>query len=121
MSAVFRYRTEGTTQTVSSNEAKQHWGAIIRAASNGEDVVVESHGKPRAAVISIERLEKLHELETKERREVAVRKLREIEARYDGRNDDLTEEQVEEIAVREGREINRAVAERLRARSRQST
>lgn len=84
-------------------------------------VVVESHGKPQAAVISFTRFEKLRELEEKERRAWALDRLREIEARYDGRNDDLTEEEVEALAVRAGREINRAVAERYLARLNKSS
>lgn len=69
-------------------------------------VVVESHGKPQAAVISFERFEKLQGLKKQVERDRAMRWLREFEAKYGGRNDDLTEEQIEEIAVRAGREIN---------------
>lgn len=109
-------------KTMSSNEVKQRWGSVMSTVKVPDDaVVVESHGKPQAAVISFARFEKLRELEKEERREQALLRLREIEARYDGRNDDLTEEQIEEIAVRAGREINRAVAERHRARLKQSS
>lgn len=102
-------------KTMSSNEAKQRWGSVMSTVKVPEDaVVVESHGKPKAAVISFERFEKLRELEKQAERERALRWLREFEAAYDGRNDDLTEEQIEELAVRAGREINRAAAERQR-------
>lgn len=111
---------EPRTRTISSNEAKQRWGAMMKAASEGEDVIVESHGKPKAVVISPEAFEELREARERHRREEAMRLLREIEASYDGRNDDLTEDEIEEIAVRAGREINRAVAERLIERSRQA-
>jgi prevent-host-death family protein len=107
-------------RTISSNEAKQHWGAMMKAASSGEAVIVESHGKPRAVVISPEAFEELRQARERQRREEAMRLLREIEASYDGRNDDLTAEQVEELAVREGREINRALAKRLREQPRRT-
>jgi prevent-host-death family protein len=120
MSAVPSNRTEQKTRTMSSNEAKQRWGAMIKAASEGEAVIVESHGKPKAVVISPEAFEELRQARERQRRDEAMRLLREIEANYDGRNDDLTEAEVGEIAVRASGEINRAVAERLIDRSRQA-
>jgi PHD/YefM family antitoxin component YafN of YafNO toxin-antitoxin module len=105
-------------KTMSSNEVKQQWGSVKSTVKVTEDaVVVESHGKPQPAVISFKRFQKLRELEKVEHREGVLRRLREIEARYDGRSDDLTEEQIEELAVRAGREINRVVAERRRKRT----
>ncbi len=102
-------------KTMSSNEVKQRWGSVMRTVDVPDDaIIVESHGKPRAAVISFERFQKLREFEKREQRERALRTLKEIEVRYDGRNDDLTEEKIEELAVRAGREINRAAAERQR-------
>lgn len=100
-------------KTMSSNEAKQRWGAVMSTVDEPNDaVIVESHGKPRAAVISFERFEKLRELEKKEQRERAMRTLREIEARYDGRNDDLTDEEIEALADRFSREfVDELVAE----------
>lgn len=108
-----------TTRTMSSNEAKQNWGSVLSTASSDPDgvVIVESHGKPKAAVISIERFEKLRELEQQEKRAKGLEQLRRIQESYDGRNDDLSEEEINDLAVRAGREINRAVAERHRRRT----
>jgi prevent-host-death family protein len=104
------------TRTMSSNEAKQNWGQVMAIADEpGTVIVVESHGKPRVAVIPIEDLETFRRLQQAARREEALRTLREIEAAYDGRNDDLTEDEITDLAVRAGREINRAVGERLAA------
>lgn len=98
-------------KTMSSNEAKQNWGSVMSTVEVPEDaVVVESHGKPKAAVISFERFEKLRELEKKDQRERALRRLREFEASYDGRNDDLSEEEIEELAERFSREFYRDLA-----------
>jgi prevent-host-death family protein len=106
-----------TTRTMSSNEAKQNWGQVMAIADEpGAAIVVESHGKPRVAVIPIEDLENYRKLQKAARREEGLRALREYQAAYDGRNDDLTEDEIMELAVRAGREINRAVGERLVAR-----
>lgn len=100
--------------TISSTAARQDWDAMISAASNGDNVIIEVGGKPKAVVISPETYAELQQARKQQRREQAMQMLREIEARYDGRNDDLTEAEIEEIAVRAGREINRAVADRAR-------
>ncbi len=105
MSALRRTESEGKTRTVSSNEAKQHWGAMMKAASEGEAVIVESHGTPKAVVISPEAFEELREARERARREEAIAWLREYEASYDGRNDDLTDEEIEELANRAAHEI----------------
>jgi prevent-host-death family protein len=112
-------RTPPNVKTLSSNEAKQRWGSVISAVSDhGERVVVESHGKPKVAVVSVHDLERLEALDERERRDEALTWLREFEKRQAERNADLTEEEVERIAVEVGREINRTVAERWRQRVR---
>lgn len=103
------------TKTVSSNEAKQKWGAMISAASNGDDVIVEVHGKPRTVMISFEDYQQVQELREKQRRAELLKRFDALQRRLEGKNRDLSEEQVEEIAIRAGREINAAVAERRRA------
>lgn len=105
-----------TTRTMSSNEAKQNWGQVMAIADEpGAAIVVESHGKPRVAIIPVDDLEAFRKLQREARREEGLRMLREIQAAYDGRNDDLTEDEVNDLAVRAGREINQAVAERRAA------
>ncbi len=107
-------------RTVSVDDMKHNWDALVEAVTEGEDVIVESHGKPKAVVISPEAFEELRQARERQRREKALQLLHEIEASYDGRNDDLSDEQIDEIAVRAGRDINRAVAERLTERSREA-
>jgi prevent-host-death family protein len=95
-----------TLKTMSSNEAKQNWGAVMKTAREADGtVVVESHGKPQVAVISFERYQELRALEARAEQEADLRWLREFEASYDGRNDDLTVEQIEELADRFSREF----------------
>lgn len=108
-------------KTMSSNDAKQHWGSVMNAASSPDDaVIVESHGKPKVAVISYDRFEKLQELEEQARRAWALEQLRQLEEQFRDRNNDLTDEQIEELAVKVGREINQAVYERWLAESKAS-
>lgn len=91
-------------KTVSSNDAKQHWGAMMSGISSPDDaVIVESHGKPNVAVISYTRLERMLELGA--RRAWVLGKLRELEECIGDRNRDLTHEQVEELADRFSREF----------------
>jgi prevent-host-death family protein len=105
MTSVSPNRKSPRVHTVSANEAKQRWGAMMTSVNEGDRVIVESHGKPKVAVISVEDLQRLEALEERERREGALRWLQDFEAGYDGRNDDLTEAQIEELADRAAHEI----------------
>jgi len=98
---------------MSSNDAKQHWGSVMSLANSPDDaVIVESHGKPKVAVISYDRFEKLQELEQQARRAWALEQLRQLEERIGDRNKDLTDEQIEDLADRFSREfVNDLVVE----------
>jgi prevent-host-death family protein len=105
------------TRTISSNEAKQRWGAVISAVSEqGDEVIVESHGKPKVAVISYEEFERFKELREQQRREEAVRRIRALENKAADSSVPLTEDEIEKLSVSVGREINVAVAEKHRLR-----
>jgi len=104
-----------TIRTMSSNEAKQNWGQVMAVANEpGTTIVIESHGKPRVAVISYDELTAYRAFRTEQRRQEGLRVLREIEAAYDGRNDDLTEEQITDLAVQATREVHEELAEERR-------
>jgi prevent-host-death family protein len=63
--------------SVSVSELKDHLSATLnRAAFGGERIIIESRGKPKVAVISIEDLEWLEDLED-------ARALQEARAEYD--------------------------------------
>lgn len=95
-----RKATELKTRTVSSNEAKQHWGSMMDAASSGETVIVQSHGKPKTVMISFEEYQEVEKLREKQRRAEALEGLRRLQAAQRERNKDLTPEQAEELANR---------------------
>lgn len=101
------------TRTISSNEAKQRWGSLINAVvENGDEVIVESYGKPKVAVIPYEEFLEYHEDRVRRRRKEALARLRELEKQQTDRNTDLTEEEIERIAIQVGREINERVNQR---------
>lgn len=100
------------TMTVSSNEAKQRWGLMINAASNGDDVIVEVHGKPKTVMISFGEYQQVQEMREQQRRVEAVERLKALQRRQAERNKDLSEEEVHELADRFSKEfINDLVAE----------
>jgi prevent-host-death family protein len=93
-------------KTMSANEAKQNWGALMRAAREDDGiVVVESHGKPQVVVVSYDEYEAFRDFKEAQRRKELLRRLDAFEARWGGRNTDLTEEQIEELANRFSREF----------------
>lgn len=88
-------------KTLSSNEVKQRWGAVMGSVSKGEDeIIVESHGKPKVAVISYNEFEAFQDFRKKQRRAAAYARLKELERRIGDKNKDLTEEQIDELANR---------------------
>lgn len=100
---------------ISSNDAKQRWGSLLGDVSQrGEEVIVASHGRPKAVVISVPAYEELQALREQRRRSEALERLRRLEERIAASNagSTETEEEAIEFAVKLGREINRAVAGR---------
>src|SRR4051812_29329849 len=51
------------TTTVGAHDAKAHLSEYLHAASRGERIVVEQRGKPVAALVSIEDLRRLEQLD----------------------------------------------------------
>ncbi len=106
-------------KVMSSNEAKQRWGEVMRTVETPKDVViVESHGKPKVAVISYDQYTRMVELERTQPRERAIR---ELEATYDDRNNDLSPEQIEGLADKFSREFVEDLAREGKIRFRSDT
>jgi prevent-host-death family protein len=86
-------------RTISATEAKVNFGAVTqRVIDDGEPVVVENHGQPRVAIVPVQQLDRLAELEEQERRRVWLERVRALRARVREKNQDLTDEQAEQIA-----------------------
>lgn len=113
--ALRHYGAGDMVTTMSSNEAKQHWGSLLGSVSeHGDEVIVESHGKPKVAVVSISAYKELQTLREQRRRSDALERLSRLEGRIAESNAGSTETEEETIAfaIKLGREINRAVAAR---------
>lgn len=86
-------------RTISATEAKVNFGAVSRQViETDEPVIVESHGQPKVAIVPVEQLDRLHELEDRERQQTALANLRQLQNELAIRNQDLTEEQADAIA-----------------------
>lgn len=93
-------------RNVSTTEAKNQLSAMMRAvAENGDDIVVQDHGRPRVAINSMRAYEGLQEWREQERRKNILAEMRDIRARVRARNQDLTPEQADELADRFVREV----------------
>jgi prevent-host-death family protein len=86
-------------RTISATEAKVNFGAVTQQViDDGEPVVVENHGQPRVAIVPVQQLKRLAELEEQERQRVALENLKLLQEEMAARNQDLTEEQADAIA-----------------------
>ena len=93
-------------KTVSANEAKNRLGSLFAYVNEqGDEVIVESHGRPRAVIMSIAAYEETQAMREQKRRADALAELRALREEVLARNLDLTDEQADEFAVRASREM----------------
>ncbi len=93
-------------KAVSANEAKNRLGSYLAYVNEQDDeVIVENHGKPRAVNMSISAYEDVQALRAEKRRADLLDRLRALRAEVQSRNQDLTEEEANELAVRFSREM----------------
>jgi prevent-host-death family protein len=87
------------TKTVSVSEAKNKLSAMLQwAVENGEEVVIESRGEPRAVILPYDGYEELLLLREQAQRRQALQLLDAIAARAQERNADLSAEEAEQLA-----------------------
>lgn len=88
-------------RTVSASEAKTRFGAIADwAIEENDDVIVESHGQPKVAIIPYKEYQRLSLLREEARRRDALARLRGLRATVRERNSDLSEEEADALARR---------------------
>jgi prevent-host-death family protein len=88
-------------KVVSANEAKQRWGAMLGFVSEqGDEVIVESHGKPKAVLISFAAYQEVQTLREQKRRADILDRLRTLARRLGERNPDLTDDEAMMLADR---------------------
>lgn len=98
--------TEGDmVRTVTTTELKRQLGDVLKAVDDGDSVVIEQRGQPKAAVISLAKLDEYERALRLERRQEALDQLKALRKEVGARNQDLTEEQAMELATRFVREV----------------
>ena len=84
---------------ISVSEAKNQLSAVLDwAVENGDEVVIESRGEPKVAILSYAEYQEFLALREQERRREAFRQLEELAEQMWARNADLSDEEVEELA-----------------------
>ena len=93
-------------KVISATEAKVRWGKVMDwVADEGEEVIIETRGRPRAVLVSYEAYQEFRRLREKARREEALQKLEALAAEVRKRNRDLSAEEAEALADRFVREV----------------
>ncbi len=93
-------------KTVSALEAKNRLGSLLGYVSEqGDEVIVENRGKPRAVIMSYAAYEEVQQMRGQKQRTDALERLRRLQERAAARNQDLTEEAAIEIANRVSHEL----------------
>ena len=100
-------------KTVSANEAKNRLGSLLGYVSDeGDEVIVETYGKPRAVIMSYAAYQEVQALRGQKQRADALERLRRLHERTAARNQDLTDEAAIEIADRVAHELIDEAADR---------
>ena len=86
-------------KTISVTEAKNQLSAVMEwAVENGEEVIVESRGEPKAAILSYAEYQAFLALREQERRREALRQLEVLAEQIWADTADLSAEEVEQLA-----------------------
>ena len=97
------------TRTVTATEAKNRLGALMAEAQK-EPVIVEIHGAPKAAIVSMEDLRDLEAFREADERRKRIERMHRFYEQQAARNADLSQEEAAAIieqATRDIREIRR--------------
>lgn len=98
-------------RVVSVTEAKARLGELMRRAiDRGDNIIIESRGKPQVALIPYVEYEELLKLKERARREAALAQLRELAREVQAQNRDLSEEEAASIADELTREAIKSLA-----------
>ncbi|MFZ1755873.1 MAG: type II toxin-antitoxin system Phd/YefM family antitoxin [Caldilineaceae bacterium] len=98
---------------VTATDAKTNFGAMLDWTVTEQDqIIVQSHGQPKAAILNYAAYTRYVEMTEKERRQQALKDLEALRERVRARNQDLTDEQAMELAARFTRDVvNDMIAE----------
>ena len=105
-----RKRTQNMPKTVSVSEAKNKLSAMLRwAVENQDEVVVESHGQPRAVIVPYAEYEMFKQLREREQRKAILERLQKLAEANQALNQDLSAEEAEDLAE----EVTRETIDRM--------
>ena len=91
---------------VSATKAKTQFGAIADwTVENKDEVIVESRGQPKVAIIPFEEYERLARLREEARRRAALSRLERLREQVQARNQDLDEKTADSLTDRFTREV----------------
>ncbi|MEZ4517136.1 MAG: type II toxin-antitoxin system Phd/YefM family antitoxin [Chloroflexota bacterium] len=97
-------------RTVTATEAKARLSELMRwAVDSGNDVIVESRGAPQVVLVPFTEYTALQDLKERVRREDALAQLRALAQEVQAQNDDLSEDEIAQLAD----EISREAVQRL--------
>jgi prevent-host-death family protein len=97
-------------RTVSVSEAKNKLSAMLQwAVEQGDEIVVESRGEPKAVIMPYAEYEELLLLREKARRRAALLQMEALAERVQARNADLSPEEAQQLA----QEISEETIQRL--------
>lgn len=86
-------------RTVSVSEAKNQLSAVMDwAVDNGDEVVIESRGKPKVAILSYAEYQEFLAFREQTRRKKALRQLETLAEQIWAQTDDLSVKEVEQLA-----------------------
>jgi prevent-host-death family protein len=101
------------SKTVSAVDAERRFGELLGyVTEQGDEVIIERHGKPAVVIISASAFEEVEALRDRLRRLEALERLRRLQEEVSARNQDLTEEQAIALSVEIGREALQRLVER---------
>ncbi len=93
-------------KVISATEAKVRWGKVMDwVADEGEEVIIETRGRPRAVLLSYEAYREFRRLREEAHRREALRRLEALAREVKERNRDLSAEEAEALADRFVREV----------------
>ena len=96
------------TKTLPASTVQNNFGAIVKQVRQGKykEIIVENRGEPIVAIVDMEELQAMREFREQEKRKEALQELRALRDKIQTRNKgQLTDEEVDEIADRFGRDI----------------
>lgn len=99
-------------KTLSVSEAKSQFSTMLSwVVEHGDEVVIESRGEPKVAILSYAEYQEFLAFREQARRREALRQLEELARRMQARNADLSAEEVDQLAD----EITRETLQRMEA------